>query len=333
MHVALLSSFLAIAALPPELGDVDWRRDFAAAQAEARAENKPLLVLFDEVPGCQTCVRYGQSALRHPLLVEAAETLFIPAAVYNNVGGSDRSVLQRFGEPTWNNPVVRVMDADGKALAPRLAGDYRPAALAARMIEGLKASGRPAPRWLSAVADEIVPRDRLHVGMHCFWTGEACLGDLEAVVATRTGWMGGTEVVELDVRAGQGPDVVQAVKARGCGTVVFSTDAKVLRAAERSGLRAAKPGRFRATPSDDLHALGATPWRALPLTELQGSRVNALVSQRKDPSSWLSPRQRELAGAVGKARRAPLPDARSAPDLAAAVVNLEAALARGPKSR
>ncbi|MEL6184888.1 MAG: thioredoxin family protein, partial [Myxococcota bacterium] len=81
MQVALLTSILAASALPPELGDVKWRRDFAAAEAEARASKKPLLVLFDEVPGCQTCVRYGQSALRHPLLVEAAETLFVPAAV------------------------------------------------------------------------------------------------------------------------------------------------------------------------------------------------------------------------------------------------------------
>jgi hypothetical protein len=36
---------------PVELGLVHWRRGFDEAAAEARAAGKPLLVLFDEVPG------------------------------------------------------------------------------------------------------------------------------------------------------------------------------------------------------------------------------------------------------------------------------------------
>ncbi|MEL6184017.1 MAG: hypothetical protein AAFU79_05270, partial [Myxococcota bacterium] len=176
---------------------------------------------------------------------------------------------------------------------------------------------------------EIAPRERLHVGMHCFWTGEACLGDLEDVVATRTGWMSGTEVVELDVRAGRAAAVVDAVNSRGCGTIVFSSDAKVLTAARRAGLRTASPGRFRATPKDDLHALGSTPWRALPLTALQGTRVNAFVSRRQDPAPWLSPRQRRFAARLVQGAERTLPDARSTPDLAEAVANLEAALDAG----
>ena len=34
-----------------ELGKVRWWRDFAAAKAEAKKTKKPLLILFDEVPG------------------------------------------------------------------------------------------------------------------------------------------------------------------------------------------------------------------------------------------------------------------------------------------
>ena len=34
-----------------ELGKVHWWRDYAAAKAEAKKKKKPLLVLFDEVPG------------------------------------------------------------------------------------------------------------------------------------------------------------------------------------------------------------------------------------------------------------------------------------------
>ena len=36
---------------PVELGTVKWGRDFEAAQRLARSGTKPLLVLFQEVPG------------------------------------------------------------------------------------------------------------------------------------------------------------------------------------------------------------------------------------------------------------------------------------------
>ena len=76
---------------PVELGRVRWERDFDAALKRAQKDQRPLLVLFQEVPGCSTCVNYGRQVLSHPLLVEAAETLFTPAAVYNNVKGADDS--------------------------------------------------------------------------------------------------------------------------------------------------------------------------------------------------------------------------------------------------
>ena len=37
--------------LPPELGRIPFSRDYAAAVKQAKAEKKPLFVLFDEVPG------------------------------------------------------------------------------------------------------------------------------------------------------------------------------------------------------------------------------------------------------------------------------------------
>ncbi|MAW62128.1 MAG: hypothetical protein CMJ94_15030 [Planctomycetes bacterium] len=36
---------------PVELGQVRWRRDLDAALAEAKAADKPVLLLFQEVPG------------------------------------------------------------------------------------------------------------------------------------------------------------------------------------------------------------------------------------------------------------------------------------------
>jgi hypothetical protein len=36
---------------PVELGQVRWRRDFEAGLAEAKRTGKPVLLLFQEVPG------------------------------------------------------------------------------------------------------------------------------------------------------------------------------------------------------------------------------------------------------------------------------------------
>ncbi len=48
----LLASLLAAPIQAPvELGRVAWQRDFHRAQAEAHLSAKPILLLFQEVPG------------------------------------------------------------------------------------------------------------------------------------------------------------------------------------------------------------------------------------------------------------------------------------------
>ncbi len=57
MRTILPIGLVALAALPAqeaspvEYGAVPWLRDFAAAEAQAKASQQPLLVLFQEVPG------------------------------------------------------------------------------------------------------------------------------------------------------------------------------------------------------------------------------------------------------------------------------------------
>lgn len=145
---------------PPELGRVAWGRDYAAARAEARRSGRPLLVLFDEVPGCQTVLAYGRGPLSDPRIVAVAAEAFVAVAVYNNVPGEDRKVLEHYREPTWNNPVVRVVDAEERALAPRLAGDYSLAGLARTMASALERAGRPKPATLVALLAEVAPARR-----------------------------------------------------------------------------------------------------------------------------------------------------------------------------
>ena len=64
---------------PVEVGEVRWGRDFEAARRSSVGSGKPILTLFQEVPGCAGCQRFGREVLSHPLLVEAIETEFVPA--------------------------------------------------------------------------------------------------------------------------------------------------------------------------------------------------------------------------------------------------------------
>src|SRR6187401_3636489 len=108
----LFPFFLAAQNNPIELGDVQWLRSFDEAQAKSKKEGKPILILFQEIPGCETCKNYGSNVLTQPLIVEAIETEFIPLAIHNNKGGHDAEILRRFNEAAWNNPVVHIVDSE-----------------------------------------------------------------------------------------------------------------------------------------------------------------------------------------------------------------------------
>lgn len=136
-----------------ELGDVAWVHDWDAAVAESTRSGKPLLILFTEAEGCSTVRGYGNGVLRHPLIVDAAETLFVPVVVYNNVAGADRAVLESFGERSWNNPVVRIMTAERVELVPRMARDYTVGRLSADMRDALDSLGATVPTWLRSLAE------------------------------------------------------------------------------------------------------------------------------------------------------------------------------------
>ncbi len=142
----------AAGAGPRELGNVGWERSLDAGLAEAARSGRPVFLLFQEVPGCATCVGFGETVLSDPLMVEAIETEFVPVAIYNNRPGDDARVLKRFGEPPFNNPVVRFVDAEGRDLVPREPRVWSKRGIAARMGEALRAAGRPVPPYLALLA-------------------------------------------------------------------------------------------------------------------------------------------------------------------------------------
>ena len=183
---ASISTLRAEELAPPrELGRIAFRRGYDAALEEAKKLDRPLLVLFQEIPGCSTCTTYGDRVLSHPLVVEAVESLFVPVVVVNNAPGDDARILKSFDEPANNNPVVRILSSAGEALAPRVSENYAIPGLTGAMLTALKAANRPIPGYLQLLHDETDARvrgvQRATFAMHCFWEGEAVLGAIPGV--------------------------------------------------------------------------------------------------------------------------------------------------------
>ncbi len=278
MTLAMLLSLVTASAAPsapPELGHVRWLRGFDDARAESARVGKPVLVLFNEVPGCSTVNEYAREVLTNPLVVDAA-ALFVPVFVSNNDGDGasahgDAAVLRRYGEPTWNNPVLRIVDSDGAMLAPRITHDVGAAGLLRAMATALDKAGR-APTWLRILADESRPSVTKTFACSCFWEGEASLGALDGVRTTQAGFVDGREVVRVTLDPARASDVDRSARSLGY------QDAQ---------------GAFKAAPkSDDKHTLMRTEWSRVAMTPAQRTRVNAALTAGEDPRDLLAPSQR-----------------------------------------
>lgn len=284
---------------PVELGAVRWGRDFEEAARRATESRRPLLVLFDEVPGCHNCTSFGENVLTNALVVEAAETLFVPVAVYNNKGGEDARVLKRFNEPAWNNPVVRVIDPRSeKDLAPRVSETYAPAPVAAAMRAALRAGGSEPPVWLGLLADSAPEKtETATFAMFCFWEGEAKLGSLDGVLSTSAGFLDGRECVTVEFDPERLPfrTLVQRARTLDCLHRVYTTTAEQqLTASGLVGADARRAvGPARVSESDTSYRLRHSDYAAVPMTPTQATRVNAALAAGENPDRFLSPRQLE----------------------------------------
>lgn len=261
---------------PVELGKVHWLRSMDEAVSRSKTECKPILILFQEVPGCETCRQYGNEVLSHPLIVEAIETLYVPLAIYNNKGGHDAEILKKFNEPSWNNPVVRIVNDKGADVTSRLSGNYSALGLTEMMINALIKSHGKAPVYLQLLADELAAKKRgtqlATYSMHCFWSGEALFGNLNGVIATTAGWKNGREVVKVEYDP------------------VIISRSQLDKVSAKLSCKNADQGAF-AQDKTPKYYLSNHAYRSIPMTELQKTRVNAALAERQSPDEFLSPRQ------------------------------------------
>ena len=262
-----------------ELGKVSWYRDYEVATSMAEKENKPVLILFQEVPGCATCRNYGNKVLSNPLLVEAIEDLFIPLVIHNNKGGKDRQILNQFNEPSWNNPVVRIVDANGNGLAPRVAGNYSAKGLYNAMHTALAKTYAEIPEYMSLLGKELSAVNSTkekYYSMYCFWTGEKQLGAPEGVLNTEAGFMKGREVVKV------------TYDDRKVNIKELDTYAK-----RNNFSPITEDNSYHPARNDEDYYLRHTLYKYLPLSNLQKTKINSALGKRKDATVYLSPRQQQ----------------------------------------
>ena len=67
-------------------------------------------------------------------------------------------MLTHFKEPSWNNPVVRLIDTKEKALTSPVRRDWSRAKLASSMVTALRKAKRDVPPYLELLASELEAR-------------------------------------------------------------------------------------------------------------------------------------------------------------------------------
>ena len=256
-----------------ELGLVNWHRNFDAALAQASESGKPILLLFQEVPGCSTCVHYGQQVLSNPLLTELIEDQFVPLAIFNNRQGHDADVLTRFNEASWNNPVVYFLDQSGVPLTQRLADCSDVLAFQETISAVLQSLRRPVPDYAGALHNDLLVAGGLSKALcfttPCFWSGETSLAQHPAVLTTEAGWVDGEEVVRVDSK----PD---------SGSV-----GALIEFASREGFGQIDGRRFERDVAPQYY-LSKTSFSRLPLSPAQRTKINLAIPYRDRPERFLS---------------------------------------------
>ena len=286
---------------PVEIGHVQWGRDVDAGLLTSKTTGKPLFLLFQEVPGCSGCQKFGQEVLSEPTLVKVIENHFIPVFVANNQPGKDATTLKRFKEPAWNYQVVRFLDATATDLVPRKDGVWTVKPLAQRMVEALEKAGRKTPRELRILAGmKTAMTEKAAFAQYCFWTGEMKFGQMEGVVTTEAGFYDGHEVtlVEFDPSILPFDELVKKATAVQCADRVYVSTQEQKILAKKAGHGQAselRAGYRAASDSDQKKQLQGTPFAKLELTLEQATKANAYArSQPARALKYLTPEQVKL---------------------------------------
>lgn len=262
-----------------ELGKVSWFKSYEHALQLSHEKAKPILLFFQEIPGCSACVNYGREVLSHPVMVEIIENEFIPLAIYNNKLGPDEEVLWLYNEPAWNNPVAHFIDESGKDIIEKLENNYQPLSMLIKIIDTLDKSKGSVPNYINAFKNELLIKyGHTEMAIYetpCFWSGETTFAQNEAVYSTLPGFIGPREVVKIQFD----PKKTSKVQLDE-----FAIEQGFFSIGNYESFRVDK---------DPEYYLKKTNYKFLPLTFTQRMMINHSLPYKKDPTIWLSPKQKK----------------------------------------
>jgi hypothetical protein len=260
-----------------ELGKVTWNRNYQDALQKSKETGKPVLLFFQEISGCATCVNYGRNVLSHPLMVDLIESEFIPLAIYNNKPGKDAEILRLYNEPSWNNPVAHFIDAEGKDIIPKLEDNYEPVSMLEKLRAVLAKKNIKEPGYVGLLAKDIellygYTKTKIYE-TPCFWSGETSLAQQPAVLSTEPGFVDSKEVVKVVYD----PSV--------------SSETELDNYALQQGFYVLKSSSGFRSDADPQYYLKQSEYRYLPLTPAQRTKINQALPYKEGPEKYLSPSQ------------------------------------------
>lgn len=240
-------------------------------------------------------------------MVEAIQTLFVPVAIYNNFKGEDERVLKYFKEPSWNNPVVRIINVEQQELTSRVYGDYTIWGLVNAVDNALKSEQKPIPPYFEMLKEELGARQngtkRAVFAMYCFWSGEATFGKIPGVISTKAGFMEGKEVVdvEFDAQKISYKTLVQKAKTYDCTNMVFVENEQQREVAiALLGEKCVRNISKFELDKEPKYYLFHSPLKNIPMTKLQATRINATIKEKGKAENLLSLQQKELLKSIQK---------------------------------
>ena len=156
---------------------------------------------------------------------------------------------------------------------------------------------------------------------------------MDGVIETRSGFLGGGEIVEVSFDPRRLPygELLQYAADNDCTSKVFTrSDEHQKIASAAIGKRSQRSDEAIRVDKDPKFYLGKTALAYLPMSELQANRVNATINGG-DWSQWLSPRQIERVAAIEKRLKRPKlpqPPVAIGVDMVKAQAALDAALSK-----
>ncbi|MGI8957070.1 MAG: thioredoxin family protein [Chthoniobacterales bacterium] len=123
LSLGLLAALLGLAPLQPARAEANWMTDFARAQAQAKAENKLLLLDFTGSDWCGWCQIMEKEVFSQPAFAEYAKKNLVLVRVdfprakplADEVKAQNQALAEQFGIRGF--PSIVMLTGDGKPLA------------------------------------------------------------------------------------------------------------------------------------------------------------------------------------------------------------------------